>query len=73
MQLLSTYRELGNIRTQLSILHKQYHEALKADKPFAHTRKIFDEIKLVERQLAKLESEMMATNTRNAKSQVENR
>ena len=58
MKLLPTYKELENIKAQLATLHWEYDKAIKADKPFAHTRQIFDAIKKAERELEKIKSDL---------------
>ena len=58
MKLLPTYKELENIKAQLATLHWEYDKAIKADKPFAHTRQIFDAIKKAERELEKIKSNL---------------
>ena len=57
MHSVSTYLEIKKTKARLLVLQTQYNEALKADKPFRDTRKIFDEIKQTALQLEKLQAE----------------
>ena len=54
---LPTYLEIEKLKKKLNNLQSEYNEALKADKPFHYTRKIFEEIKETSLQLEELESE----------------
>ena len=56
MESLHTYIEIDKLKSKLIDLQTEYNTALKADEPFHHTRKIFEEIKETVLQLQELQA-----------------
>ena len=48
--------EMDKLKTKLIDLQAKYNEALKADRPFHYTRKIFEEMKETALQMEELQS-----------------
>ena len=62
MYLLPVQKEIDRLKTELISLQASYNEALRSDKPFYQTRKIYDAIREVEKQLERVSTAVIKNN-----------